>query len=119
MKVSNDDDNPANALAELVDKLGGGYPLISVMSTDAILVVLWQYEKQDIVIRCTGDEVAAIPLVLNPEEPLELKAPSVVSAFDLIRQTECLRQQTTDYPYLRFGPMPGTTLDPKFFKHNA
>jgi hypothetical protein len=105
-------------LAEFIDQVGGGCPLVTFIEGYGKHAVLWQYEKLDILIRCIGNEVES-PRYWNPEELIELKAPSVASAFDVIRQTERLRQPTTDWPYLRFGPAIGTTLDPELLKHDA
>lgn len=107
----------AERLAAFANTVGGGHPLITVLGSGAETTVLWQYGKQDIILRCTGVE-SVLPSNLIPEEPLELNAPTFAAAFDLIRETERRRQPTTDYPYLRFGPMPGTTLDAKHLTHD-
>lgn len=118
MLTADSTDNMPKRLAEFIDQVGGGLPLVTFIEGYGKQAVLWQYEKLDILIRCTEGEMAS-PRYWNPEELIELKAPSVASAFDLIHRTERLRQPTTDCPYLRFGPMLGTTLDPELLKHDA
>ena len=108
----------AKRLGAYADQVGGGYPLVTIVAQDGRQLLLWQYARQDIIIDCTAAEIAA-PDEWSLEDALILQAPSIETAFELVRRTERLRQQDTDQPYLRFGPMPGTTLDTKFLAHSG
>jgi hypothetical protein len=105
-------------LAEFIDQGGGGFPLVTIIEHNKRHVVLWQYEKQDIILRCMGnlgDQNETLQFEL--EAPVEFEMESISAAFELIRHTECIRQNYAEYPYLQFGPMPGTRSDLEFFFH--
>ena len=109
----------AQRLAELIDNIGGGYPLLSLLPDDKQAIVLWQYEKHDFVVRCSKRPPPfAILKKRTPGSPTEIQVGSIFDALDLIRQTEKLRQENSEFPYVRLGLMPGTRSDLEFRKHN-
>lgn len=105
-------------LAEFIDQIGGGCPLVTLIEAEGKQAVLWQYEKLDIVIRCGGRQNEENEQVrFDSEAPIDLASTSIVAAFELIRQTETIRQPNVVCPYLRFGPICGTSSDLEFLVH--
>lgn len=99
----------ARELAAFADHIGANYPLLSLQLNDDGILILWQYGLHDFIIRCTceygGPRIAG---VLAPDLPTEIHVNSVDEAFVLILQTEQIRQNGSEFPYVRLGRMPGT-----------
>ncbi|MRW83744.1 hypothetical protein GJ698_06505 [Pseudoduganella sp. FT26W] len=103
--------NLAVLLATWADAIGGGDPVVSIIDNEVGPFVLWQYAKQDVIVKCFGTDVVRGPTGWGSETPLLLALPSLQLVFELLRQTELIRQPITDCPYIRLGPIPGTVLD--------
>lgn len=92
-------------LISFIESIGGGYPLIAVSSKSTVPKVLWQYEHNDILFHCNGHELC-LPDTFPTTKVLQLEAPSLEQALNLIFLTEKQRQQPNNYPFVRFGSMP-------------
>ena len=108
----------ARKLAAWADEIAGDYPLVTTLTDQGTDIVLWQYGRQDIVLRCGTKELKE-PADWGHEKPLVLAVPTMCTALELVRQTEQLRQPTNRWPFIRIGPMPGTELNTVCCTHDS
>lgn len=98
----------ASFLANYVDEIAGGYPLVSGLPGKIADGLLWQYGAHYfvIIIRKEGCKFPSAD-ELKKGSPSEIELHDLDSALEFIRLTESIRQNSP-FPYIMLGRMPST-----------